>query len=153
MTGIPCAGKTTLIKTAFPNIKVISPDNYIPYTPEQPWSFKLAREAWKKAEAEFNNLLDKEDIIFDATLTSPKNRKRYINLGKKAGVKVVAIFCNIDISIALKRNADRNTFRKVPNFVIEDMSKRLVAPTIEEGFDKILVYDGIDLEGFIKRGV
>jgi uridine kinase len=42
---LPGAGKTTAVASEFPNAVVISPDNFIGYTEENPWTPLAARAA------------------------------------------------------------------------------------------------------------
>lgn len=73
------------------------------------------------------------DVIFDATNVSRKARKSVFQFNAKH----IAVFVNTDVEECKKRNTQRE--RKVPKFVIDRMASRLVAPTIEEGFEKIIV--------------
>ena len=75
----------------------------------------------------------KKDIVFDATNVSIKDRKKFIQMKNELGVKLIAIVVNTSIDVAKKRNLSRE--RIVPDEVIERMSRKLVIPTQDEGFD------------------
>lgn len=87
-------------------------------------------------------------MVFDATFIRIKNRKKYIRLAKKNNASVVCIYCSTPPDIILHRNAQRNEFRKVPEFVVKNMIEKFEEPTKEEGFDFIIKYDTIKDEFF-----
>lgn len=141
MVGIPGSGKTTLRKAMFPEAYVISPDDNIGYTKEDPWTFDKARGAWKKADNDLKIAFEERDIIvFDATFVSPKRRKKYIRLAKNNDFVPVAVFCDTSLKVSLQRNASRNEWRKIPHAVIENMFSKLVVPSKEEGFEEVIFY-------------
>lgn len=143
LSGPPASGKTTIRERLIKMGTIISPDNYVGYTKEKPWTPKAAREAWKKADMLLKEALDRGDrvIVFDATFVTPKKRKKYIRLGKNKGANVICLYCTASKKLILERNANRNEFRKVPGFVVSKMIGSFVAPDKEEGFDLIVRYD------------
>jgi len=143
LSGPPASGKTTLRNRLIKNGTIISPDDYVGYTKENPWTPKAARSAWKKADGLLADALARGDeiIVFDATFVGVKRRKKYINLGKKAGATMICIYCLASKQTILDRNATRNEYRKVPPFIIGNMANSFVAPEKEEGFDLIVRYD------------
>lgn len=143
LSGPPASGKTTLRNRLVKRGTIISPDDYIGYTKENPWTPKVARDAWKKADRLLSEALGRGDgvIVFDATFVSPKKRKKYVRLGKKAGATMVCIYCSASKRTILDRNACRDEFRKVPGFIIGKMANSFVVPEKEEGFDLIVRYD------------
>lgn len=74
------------------------------------------------------------DTIFDAT-----NVSRRSDLFTKYGDKcdLIAVYFDTPLEVAKERNHNRS--RVVPDFVIERMAKRLVAPKKEEGWKEIIV--------------
>ena len=74
------------------------------------------------------------DVIFDATNVSRKARKSVFQFNAEH----IAVFVNTDVEECKRRNAQRE--RKVPEFVIDRMASRLIAPTVEEGFEKVLTF-------------
>lgn len=143
LSGPPASGKTTLRTKIVKRGTIISPDNYIGYTKDMPWTPKAARDAWKKADNLLIEFLGRGDrvIVFDATFVSPKKRKKYIRLGKNSGATLICIYCSASNKTILKRNASRDDFRKVPEFIISKMANSFVAPEKDEGFDFIVKYD------------
>ena len=74
-------------------------------------------------------------MIFDATNVNRKARK---NIFKKVpyGDKI-AVFVNTPIEICKARNTQRD--RKVDNTIIDHMAAKLIAPTMDEGWKKIII--------------
>lgn len=142
LSGVPASGKTTL-RNKVSEGTVISPDDNIGYTEDSPWTPELAKTAWKKANCALSESIDRGDniIIFDATLVSPKVRKKYIDIGRKNSIKLVSICCLASKEQITKRNANRDKFRKVPRNVIDRMMDNLVYPSKEEGFDYVVFYN------------
>ena len=140
MIGLPGAGKTTVLQSHFSDIVFVSPDNFIGYTKKDPWTPQKAKIAWQKATKLLKQKLPDEDVVFDATFVDKKARKKYINIGKRLGAQVQAIFVDTDSKVCITRNASRNKYRKVPDAVMKSMGSRLERPTKEEGFDIIWIY-------------
>ena len=155
-SGVPGAGKTYYRTNNFiQDVLVICPDEKIGYTDEDPWTPQKARDAWKQSDQELKDALADESqelILFDATFTSPKKRKKYIGWAKKAGVQPIGIFVNPGFKICEARNNERDKSRKVPFFILKNMSKALQSPSIAEGFvavvdtEKQIVYHNGDKE-------
>lgn len=140
--GIPGAGKTYFRTNNFEKeATIISPDNKIGYTKENPWTPQVAKLAWRKADEELElGIVDpkKELILFDATFIAPKRRHKYLDIIKKTDIHPVAIYINPSLKVCAERNETREESRKVPFRVIRNMSNKLQAPTIEEGFHIII---------------
>jgi predicted kinase len=73
----------------------------------------------------------------DATNVTPRGRAAYIRIGKAHGCQVEAVFFDIPLEICRLRNSARN--RVVPDAALEKMSRELVPPTLDEGFDRVEV--------------
>ena len=143
--GIPGSGKSTAVSTLYPNATLISPDSFIGYTKENPWTTRAARQAWKKADALLNEAFERGDelIVFDATFPKIKKRKKYINRGIQSGYSVYALYCPVPLKISLARNLLREKFRKVPEWIVENMNSNLQVPTKLEGFEKVLTFNSV----------
>lgn len=139
MVGIPAAGKSTYIARELSEYKIISPDSFIPYTDEEPWTPNRAKSAWAQSDMELNNSWGKYDkIAFDATFTFPRMRKKYIEWAKDNGYKVKAIYFEISPEEAKRRNLSRAPARRVPEETIDRMLSQLVPPSKSEGFDEVI---------------
>lgn len=139
LIGIPGSGKSTfagfLAKSY--NATVISTDGL---------RFQLtgSEENHSKDNLVFANayhkiktmLMQHENVIYDATNLSPKEREKVLKLVPEGTIKK-CYFKKISLSSALVRNAKRK--RVVPKQVILNMYKHLQPPTLEEGWDEIEV--------------
>lgn len=84
-----------------------------------------------------DGLKSEKNVIIDATSTSVKDRKLWVEIGKMNGAELRAYFINTPVEKAKKQNLSRS--RVVPDFVIDRQKSKLVAPTAAEGFDKVVV--------------
>ncbi len=73
----------------------------------------------------------------DATNLTPYERRPYIELAKSYDCDVDAIFFDVAVDECQRRNRARH--RVVPDDVIAQMSARLVPPTVDEGFRRVMV--------------
>ena len=79
----------------------------------------------------------------DATNLTVEERSPYLEIGRKWGCEVEAVFLDTPLAVCLERNAGRA--RKVPEEALVKMAAKLVAPGVEEGFARILaVPDGAE---------
>jgi predicted kinase len=72
----------------------------------------------------------------DATNLTPYERRPYLKLASLYGCDIQAIF--FDVPVEECRNRNRARGRVVPDEVIAQMAQRLVTPTVEEGFSRVL---------------
>ena len=70
----------------------------------------------------------------DATSLTVKERRPYIKIAKLHDCDIEAIFFDVPVKECQRRNRKRD--RVVPDEVIQMMSKRLVPPSVNEGFVK-----------------
>lgn len=73
----------------------------------------------------------------DATNLTPYERRPYITLAELYDCDVEAVFFNVPVEECQRRNRERH--RMVPDEAIAEMARRMVPPTIEEGFDRVIV--------------
>jgi len=73
----------------------------------------------------------------DATHLTPAERRPYIEIGRKYGCKVEALFFDVPVEVCQQRNRARG--RMVPPDVIERMAGKLVEPALKEGFARVTV--------------
>jgi predicted kinase len=71
----------------------------------------------------------------DATHLTPRERRPYIQLGRLYDCDVEAVFFDVPPEVCLERNRQRE--RVVPQAAILDMARRLVRPTVAEGFTRV----------------
>ena len=82
-------------------------------------------------------------VFVDATHLNAKSRKKVLNaLTIPDHVEVGCLFFDVPIDVCIERNNQREGRSKVPENVIRNMALTLTKPTIEEGFDKIVIIGG-----------
>ena len=90
------------------------------------------------ARKRVNDILSQEkNAIIDATSLSMKERKDWIDIGKKNNAEIRAYLIDTPVSICKSQNNKRK--RKVPEWVIDKQASKLYPPVKEEGFDTITV--------------
>jgi predicted kinase len=73
----------------------------------------------------------------DATNLVPAERAPYLGIGKSYGCDVEAVFFDVPLEVCRARNTGRA--RVVPDEAMVAMAKKLVPPTLAEGFTRITV--------------
>jgi predicted kinase len=73
----------------------------------------------------------------DATNLRPEERRPYLEIGQQHGCEVEAVFFDVPLEVCRERNAQRR--RVVPEEALRKMAEKLVAPAVEEGFEKVTV--------------
>ena len=71
----------------------------------------------------------------DATNLTPAERLPYLELAKLFDCDVEAVYFDVPVAECQRRNRSRD--RVVPDDVIAEMAKRLVPPTVKEGFRRV----------------
>jgi predicted kinase len=77
-------------------------------------------------------------VVVDNTNPTLKDRRVLIGLGGEYGARIVGYFFDASVSECIRRNEVREGKARVPNVAIYATAKKLVAPSIEEGFDELL---------------
>jgi predicted kinase len=77
-------------------------------------------------------------VVVDNTNPMPEDRRPLVRLGHGYGAKVVSYFFEASVRECLRRNEVREGKAQVPDVAIYATAKKLVAPSIEEGFDGLL---------------
>lgn len=81
--------------------------------------------------------LSRDTTYVDATHLTAWERRPYIQLGRLNDCDVEALFFDVPLELCLDRNRQRG--RVVPAEAIVEMSKRLVPPSVDEGFTRVVV--------------
>ena len=93
--------------------------------------FEIARKRVNDILAQGKN------AIIDATSLSIRDRKDWIEIGRKNDANIRAYFIDTPVSVCKSQNNKRA--RKVPEWVIDRQASKLYPPTREEGFDSVTV--------------
>lgn len=106
---------------------------------EDPYDKYVANLAFTNYKQLLSNKI--KNIYWDNTSHSVKARKILIDLAKKAGYKVYAIWFNIPLTSCLERNLKRErvTDIKQLNFIYNHILKN--PPDLDEGFDDIIMIE------------
>jgi predicted kinase len=80
-----------------------------------------------------------QSVVVDNTSPTPAVREPLIRVGKAHGARVVAYYFATPVKDAVARNRGREGKARVPDVAIFVTAKKLVPPTLEEGFDEVRV--------------
>lgn len=78
-------------------------------------------------------------VVVDNTNPTPLVRAPLIALGKTLGARVAAYYFEVPPKVAAARNRLREGKARVPDVVIFVTAKKLVPPSLDEGFDEVRV--------------
>ena len=77
-------------------------------------------------------------VVVDNTNPTLEDRRVLIGLGGEYGARIVGYYFDASVRECLRRNEMRQGKARVPDVAIYATAKKLVAPSIEEGFDGLL---------------
>jgi len=126
MMGFPGSGKTTLAKHISNNNS-----NYVILERD---IYKTVPKMLKYAKTQINI---NKSVIFDATNSSIKNRKIFIDFATQNKLPVKCIHVNTSLLKSLKRNRLREEEKQVPQIAYSVYSKYYETPNESEGFELI----------------
>jgi bifunctional polynucleotide phosphatase/kinase len=128
MMGFPGSGKTSIAKKICENDKYINIERDIYNT--VPKMLKIADKF----------ILEGKSIIFNATNSSIKNRKMFIDFAKKhINYKIKCIHVNTSLLESQKRNKMREEEAQVPLIAYSVYNKYFEEPSVLEGFELIVI--------------
>jgi predicted kinase len=76
-------------------------------------------------------------VAVDNTNPAPADRQPLVGLGRTFGARVVGYFFDAPIAECLERNAGREGRARVPPVAIYVTARKMVAPSLDEGFDAL----------------
>jgi predicted kinase len=79
----------------------------------------------------------KQSFVVDNTNPRLEDRKSYIEIAKKAGVKVIGYYFQSDVTECIERNNARIAKERVPVIALRGTHSKLQPPTYDEGFDEL----------------
>ncbi|HEY0371426.1 MAG TPA: ATP-binding protein [Thermoanaerobaculia bacterium] len=80
-----------------------------------------------------------QSVAVDNTNPTPAVRVPLIDLGKSLGARVAAYYFETPVKLAVARNRGREGKARVPDVAIFVTAKKLVPPSLDEGFDEVRV--------------
>ena len=84
-------------------------------------------------------LAEGKSVVVDNTNPSADVRLPLIVLGRRYGARIIACYFDAEVKTVLVRNRLREGVARVPDVAIFATRKKLVPPSIEEGFDEVVV--------------
>ena len=127
MMGYPGSGKSTIADHICKN------DTYIRIAGD------IYKTSSKMKKASLEYILQSKSIVFDATHSSIKKRKEFIELSKKYNYEVKCIHVSTSLDISYKRNKSRCDDKQVPKIAYSVYKKYYEEPTEEEGFTLLVI--------------
>lgn len=150
LCGVAGSGKSTWIKDNLPKFEgysaVISRDQIrFSMVAEDEEYFSKEDEVFEKFISDIRYFIKEEgvdNIIIDATHINKKSRNKVLQPLKRLlnKVKLNAVVVDVPLEVALNQNENRKGTRAyVPRGVIRRMKQQFEMPSVEEGFDEIIV--------------
>lgn len=128
--GLPGSGKSTYYRAHFAATHAHVSKDLMPN----------ARRRDDRQEREIAAALGEgKSVVVDNTNPSRDVRAPLIALGRRHGARIVAVYFETDVKTAIMRNRQREGRSRVPDVAIFATRKKLVPPTLEEGFDEVRV--------------
>lgn len=128
MCGIPGSGKSTKSKQLAEeyNLTRFSFDEMGCYT---------TRQFLRPVVAALQN---GKDVIIDSTHLKTKSRKVIFQTIGDISCRKICVFMNTPFDECLRRNANRDA--RVPDIAMETLNNSIEPPTLDEGWDEIILY-------------
>lgn len=138
MVGLPGSGKTTWAETNFRHI--VSPDRLRIEEFGTEFDPEVEDRVWSRAYALVGEHLARGDVVcFDATSATVRRRATLGRMAEDAGVPAIAVWIRVPDEVAWERNLARP--RSVPREAFDQLVVAFQAPTVEEGFDRVVRID------------
>lgn len=83
-------------------------------------------------------LTNGKSVVADSVFTYVKQRKMIIDAVKDISCRKVLVYMTTPLDECLRRNANRKNH--LPDFVVESFFQTIEPPTLDEGWDEIILY-------------
>lgn len=153
---------------SLPTIQVLNPDHYLQTANGRDWTPERNKDAWSKCFEALEQILSIQApriqvvlvcglqgsgksnwiscqpifdnvLYFDAALPAARHRRPIVDIAKAVDASIKAVWIDVPLEVALKRNALRPLDLRVPEASIQSVAKLFEAPSIDEGFNSVLI--------------
>lgn len=128
MVGLQGCGKSTWVKEHLAGTHVVVSKDLWP---------NARRKDLRQTRAIADALGSGLDVVVDSTNPSPLERNPIIEVGRRYRARVRAVYIDTPFADCLSRNAARRGRALVPVTGILATRRRLVPPSLDEGFDEV----------------
>lgn len=139
LAGLPGSGKSTWLQRS--GFSAISSDEIRRLLADDPTDQTIHRRVFATMRFLIKQRLavGRAVTYVDATHLTPRERRPYVQLARLNDCDVEALFFDVPLDVCLERNRLRD--RVVPEAAIREMSKRLIRPTLDEGFSRVVIME------------
>ena len=133
--GLPGSGKSTWLARL--GVNAISSDEIRRWIADDPTDQRIHRVVFRTVRYFIVQRLGigRPVTYIDATSLTPWERRPYIRLGQLYNCDVEAVFFDVPVEVCIARNRSRQ--RIVPEEAIREMARRLIPPSVSEGFSVV----------------
>ena len=128
MVGLQGSGKSTWVASHLAATHVVVSKDHWPHARrKQARQTRVVRELLGAGRS----------VVVDNTNPSGEERAALVELAREAGVPVRAVWLDVPLEICLERNLAREGRAQVPLVGVLATRRRLVPPSVEEGFVRV----------------
>ena len=136
ISGIPGSGKTTLAyKLAEQNNAALHSYDALPGANTKSSMDGSVKRIW--LQAIHDDLQSGKSVVCDKLNLTVNDRKEILSVIEDIQCEKILYVTEVPLDVCLQRNRERQA--RLPDFVIEQAAQKFEAPTIDEGWDDIII--------------